>query len=232
MVIVLALALTVVGAALMVMDLWRQGRLEFARSALRRHRADAQSQMDLVEAIASWTENLRDLLASSSGLEQAIITSQEYAPRRIAPQVRKLAADLRYRTLEDSLRDFADGVSHPTCDFVVLALVSTVRGSTSDLVPLLGQLSDCARSECDLYLRVWVSRARSRTAVRIIFGSVALFTVGLLLFNPGYVAPFMSREGSVFLIATLTMFVTALIWIVRISRVPDRGRLIRQRSMA
>ena len=229
---ILALALTAMGALLVLLDLGRQGRLGRFRDVIRRRSADAQSQMDLVEAIASWTENLRDLLASSSGLEQAIITSQEYAPRRLAAPVRKLAADLRYRTLEDSLRDFADAVSHPTCDFVVLALVSTIRGSTRDLVPLLGQLADCARSECDLYLRVWVSRARSRTAVRIIFGSVALFTSGLALFNPGYVAPFMSREGSIFLTATVCMFATALIWIARISRVPDRGRLIRQRVMA
>ena len=222
----IAVALVVVGLVLGVVDLARQGRLDGLRNRLHVQRHDARSQMDLVEAVASWTENLRDLLASSSGLEQAVITSQQHAPRRIASEVRQLAADLRYRTLEESLRDFAESVAHPTCDFVVLALISTVRNPTRDLVQLLSQLADCARSECDLYLRVWVSRARSRTAVRIIFGSVGVFASGLLLFNPGYVEPFITREGSFFLLLTVVMFAVSLVWISRISRVPERGRLL------
>ena len=224
--LLVAVVLVVAGASTLLVDFRRSVRLEGLVTRFRSRSRDARDQMDLVEAIASWTENLRDLLASSSGLEQAIIAGRDHAPRRLARNVRQLAADLRYRSLEESLRDFADDVAHPTCDFVVLALVSTVHNPTRDLVQLLGQLADSARSECELYLRVWVSRARSRTAVRIIFGSVALFVAGLLLFNPAYIAPFFSREGSLFLIAMIAMFATALVWVSRISRVPDRARLL------
>ena len=227
MVVALALALVVVGTALAVGGLVRMDRLNQVVASFRSRRHDARSRMDLVDAIASWTENLRDLLASSSGLEQAIISSHEHAPRRIAVHVRQLAADLRYRSMEESLRDFAERVDHPTCDFVVLALLSTVRNPTRELAPLLGQLAECARNECDVYLRVWVSRARSRTAVRIIFVSMGVFAGGLLVFNPAYVGPFFTKEGSLVLAGMSAIFGTALVWILRISRVPERGRLLR-----
>ena len=93
--------------------------------SVRRRQAD--DQRALVEAVATWTENLRDTIFASSGLEQAIIATELHAPRAISVPVRRLVASLRYGSLEDGLRRFADDVSHPTCDFVVAALITTAR---------------------------------------------------------------------------------------------------------
>ena len=116
--------------------------------SVRRRQAD--DQRALVEAVATWTENLRDTISGSSGLEQAIIATELHAPRAISAPVRRLVASLRYGSLEDGLRRFADDVAHPTCDFVVAALITTAQHQTRDLGQLLGHLSDCARAECHL----------------------------------------------------------------------------------
>jgi hypothetical protein len=181
----------------------------------------------VVEAIATWTENLRDAMAAASGLEQAIIATSLHSPALLNAPVQRLVASLRYESIEISLRRFADDVSHPTCDFVVAALITASKYQTRDLGQLLTHLSECARAECHLYLRIWVSRARSRTAVRIIFSVVLAFIAGLLVFDRQYLSPFVSLNGLVVGLAAITMFATSLIWLMRIAQVATPTRLFR-----
>lgn len=185
---------------------------------------DGNDHRVLVEAIAAWTENLRDAMSAASGLEQAIISTAVHVPSALETPVRRLVASLRYQSLEEALRRFADDVSHPTCDFVVAALITAARHQTRDLGMLLTHLSECARSECHLYLRIWVSRARSRTAVRIITSVVAIFVGGLFLFNRSYLSPFVSVTGMVVASCITMSFVMSLMWLTRIAevRTPDR----------
>jgi hypothetical protein len=196
--------------------------------SVRKRQAD--DQRALVEAVATWTENLRDTISASSGLEQAIIATELHSPRAISVPVRQLVASLRYGSLEDGLRRFADDVAHPTCDFVVAALITTAQHQTRDLGQLLGHLSDCARSECHLYLRIWVSRARSRSVVRIITGTVGTFIGGLVLFNRPYLAPFASAEGIVVAFSISLSFGFAIWWLQRIARIPTPARFLSGRN--
>lgn len=190
----------------------------------------ASDQRELVEAVATWAEHLRDTMSAASGLEQAIISTEHHAPRAIAPAVRRLVASLRYGSLEDGLRRFADDVGHPTCDFVVAALVAASQHQTRDVALLLGHLADCARSECALYLRIWVSRARSRAAVRIISAAVAVFTLGLVLLNPGYLQPFVSPTGAAVLVVVVGCFAGALLWLNDMARVRTPARFLSGRE--
>jgi Flp pilus assembly protein TadB len=195
-----------------------------------RLRRPADDQRALVEAIASWTESLRDTISSAAGLEQAIIATENHCPRILAEPVQRLVASLRYGTFEDALRRFADDVAHPSCDFVVAALITSSTHHSRDLSQLLGHLSECARSECELYLRIWVSRARTRTSVRIISGTIASFALGLLVFNAGYLRPFLTTEGcAVFLIVSLC-FAGSLVWMAHIARVETPARLLATRQ--
>lgn len=196
--------------------------------SVRKRQAD--DQRALVEAVATWTENLRDTISASSGLEQAIIATELHSPRAISVPVRRLVASLRYGSLEDGLRRFADDVAHPTCDFVVAALITTAQHQTRDLGQLLGHLSDCARSECHLYLRIWVSRARSRSAVRIITGTVGTFIAGLVVFNRPYLAPFASAEGIVVALWISLSFGFAIWWLQRIAQIRTPARFLTGRN--
>lgn len=189
----------------------------------------AEDQRVLVEAIASWTESLRDTISASAGLEQAIIATENHCPRAIKEPVQRLVASLRYGTLEDALRRFADDIAHPSCDFVVAALITASTHQSRDVAQLLSHLSECSRSECELYLRIWVSRARTRTSVRIISGTILCFALGLFLFNINYLRPFFSREGSLVLVLVAVSFGGSLYWMSHIARVEAPGRLLANR---
>ena len=190
----------------------------------------AEDQRVLVEAIASWTESLRDTISAAAGLEQAIIATENHCPRAIKEPVQRLVASLRYGTLEDALRRFADDIAHPSCDFVVAALITASTHQSRDLAQLLTHLAECSRSECELYLRIWVSRARTRTSVRIISGTIFFFGLGLVLFNLSYLRPFFSREGVFVLLAIAMSFACSLYWMSQIAQVEVPGRLLAHRE--
>ena len=221
-VVLCALVILIAIGVLMIIGGVRPGLLTI--KDLNTRSAEAFDQGQIVEGIATWTENLRDTIAASAGLEQAIFATENFAPRAIAEPVRRLVAGLRYGTFEDALRRFADDVAHPTCDFVVAALITASVHQTRDLAQLLTHLSECARSECHLYMRIWVSRARMRTAIRIISGAVTTFVVGLLAFNTAYLKPFLTVEGIFVMACISSAFAFALLSLHKLSniRVPAR----------
>jgi hypothetical protein len=221
-VVLCALVILIAIGVLMIIGGVRPGLLKM--KDLNTRSAEAFDQGQIVEGIATWTENLRDTIAASAGLEQAIFATENFAPRAIAEPVRRLVAGLRYGTFEDALRRFADDVAHPTCDFVVAALITASVHQTRDLAQLLTHLSECARSECHLYMRIWVSRARMRTAIRIISGAVTTFVVGLLAFNTAYLKPFLTVEGIFVMACISSAFAFALLSLHKLSniRVPAR----------
>lgn len=192
------------------------------------HRRDEQV---LVEAIASWTEQLRDTLAGSHGLEQVIIATAPHAPLAIAPAVDRLSVFITYGSLSDGLRRFAEDVDHPTADFVTAALVTASQHQARDIGLLLGHLAQCARDEGRMRTRVWVGRARTRSAVRIITTVVALFVGGLFTFNRKYLEPYSSVSGQLILGVILIGFAFALFMMHNMSRIEAPERFIRKRTM-
>lgn len=196
--------------------------------------SQTQDQRVIVEAIASWTENLRDVISASSGLHEAVITAAQCPPDAISNAVQRLAASLRYQSLEVSLREFADEVAHPTCDFVAAALIIASQNQARDIALLLSHLAECARSECDLYVRVWVSRARSRTAVRIVTGAVIFFFTGIMLLSSSYLQPFLTVQGMCVFVGIIAVFVFSVRWMTRIAHIelPQRFLAIRQPTEA
>ncbi|MFY8237968.1 MAG: hypothetical protein ACOVK5_01930 [Ilumatobacteraceae bacterium] len=75
-----------------------------------------------------------------------------------------------------------------------------------------------------------MSRARSRTAVRIITGAVGTFVAGLIVFNRNYLAPFLSIEGTVVLICIGASFAIALVWLQRIAQISTPARFLSGRE--
>ena len=186
----------------------------------------------LVEAIAQWTEQLRDTIAGSHGLEQAIVATAAHAPAPLAAPVRRLAAGVAYGRLGAGLRRLADEVAHPTMDFVCAALLAASEHRARELGALLGRLADCARDEGRMRTRVWVGRARTRSAVRIISGVVAAFVLGLLAFHRDYLAVYATWGGQLILCGILAAFVGALVALGRMSHIDVPDRFVRRRAGA
>jgi hypothetical protein len=167
------------------------------------------------EALASWTEMLRDTLAGAHGLEEAIVTSATVAPEAIHTEVAALAERLRRQPIDEALDDFGRDLAHPIGDLVVTALMLAAGGSSGDLRELLGTLAVSARDEAGMRLRVEATRARLRTAVRVISLCTASTALGLVILNRSYLASYESATGQVVLALVLWAWGVALWWLGR-----------------
>jgi hypothetical protein len=192
-------------------------------------RARHQAEIDRVEAIASWAEQLRDTMAAANGLEQAIGATAAVSPAPIAGPVGRLAARLDHLRLSEALRAFADEVDHPTCDFVVAGLVTAAERQARDVGPLLSQLAECARDEAQMRARVWSGRARTRTSVRVISSCVVLFALGLLVFQRTYLEPYDSAAGQAMLLVIGGIFAGSVVAMERMGRIELADRFLRRR---
>lgn len=189
-------------------------------------RASRDAALARTEAIASWTEMLRDTIASSHGLEAAIATTAPVAPDAIRPEVEQLARSLKHASLPDALRRFAVDVAHPISDLVVASLTVAANGAVRDLAELLGMLADSARDEAAMQLRVEASRARMRTAVRVISGVTVVTAVGLVVLNRSYVEVYATITGQVVLVGIAAAWGTALWWLASMSRFQQPERFL------
>lgn len=194
-----------------------------------RGRPGARDEAALVEAIASWTEQVRDTLAGARGLEEAVSATSGRAPAEIAPAVQRLVATIPYRGLPDAMRRFADDVDHPTADFVVAALATAADHEARDLRQLLGRVAQCAREESRMRGRIWVGRARTRSSVRIVAAVVVAFVLALATFNREYLEPYSTAAGQMVLTGILGVFAVSLGWMARMARIdlPERFVVVR-----
>ncbi|MEO7398316.1 MAG: type II secretion system F family protein [Ilumatobacteraceae bacterium] len=195
-----------------------------------RSRGSYERELALVEAIASWTEQVRDTLAAANGLEHALGATASLAPAPIAAAVERLAARFDYERLPEALRRFADEVDHPMADFVAAALIIAAEKEARDLGALLSRLSEAARDEARMRSRVWVGRARSRSAVRIIVAVVVTMVLGLLAFNRQYLQPYDSAGGQFILSVIVVMFGTAFVAMERMGRIAMPQRFVARRA--
>lgn len=208
----------VVGAALAAM-------LAVALPRTWRHTRTQGELVERTEAIAAWTEMLRDTLAAAAGLEQAILTTAPNAPDPVRAEITHLARRLdRGERLVAALRRLATDLANPAADLVVAALVTAAQREARDLVPLLSALACSTRSEAEMRMHIAASRTRLRTAVRVVVGSLGLFAGGLILFNPGYLEPYRSVAGQLVLLLVAAILVGGYALMQRMARLrtPER----------
>lgn len=178
------------------------------------------------EAIATWTEMLRDTISAAHGLEAAISSTAAVAPEPIRTEVQHLAQSLRRTPLPEALRQLAVNLAHPISDLVVASLSIAATGAVKDLAELLGLLADSARDEAAMQMRVEASRARMRTAVRVISGVTVVTAVGLVVLNRSYVEVYGTAVGQVVLAGIAAAWGVALWWLSSMSRARQPERFL------
>ena len=184
----------------------------------------------LVEALAIWTEQLRDTIAGARGIEQALTVTATTAPLAIRPAVQRLSAQLGFTNLQTAIRNFATEVNHPLADFVAAAMITASENQVRDMGSLLSHLADCCRDDVRMRTRIWVARARIRSAVRIIAVVIVAFVVGLVAFNPTYLAPYTTPSGMVALAVVVAMFAASLVLLQRLGQFSAPTRFIARRT--
>lgn len=208
----------VVGAVLAGLAVWALPRIlgrdpEHARRIAR------------IEAIATWTEMLRDTLSAASGLEQAILATAPLAPTAIRGEITDLAARIEHGDrLAPSLRTLADQLADPTGDLVIAALALAAEQQARQLADLLASLAQSAREQASMRMRVEAGRTRTRTSVRVIVGTTLSFALAVVVLNRAYLAAYDGVTGQLVLLGIGVLFGLGFAWLARIATVaqPDR----------
>lgn len=214
-----------VGALLAAAAAW------FLPALLGPDRGHAQ-RLAVIDAVAAFTEMLRDTLTASAGLNQALEVAAVHAPEAIRPAAGRLAERIEQRgtTTRQTLRAFADEVRDPTADLVALALASASEHPTRDLAGLLSSLAATAREQAAMRTRIAVAQARTRTAVRIVTATTLALAAVLLLIDRHYLVPYGSATGQLVLLIVGALFGLGFTWLRTLGAVPEPGRLWTQET--
>lgn len=208
-----AAAAVAAGAGVLLVTGWPVGGLLAAAAViggprLLGGRSGREASIARTEAIAAWTEMVRDSIAAASGLEEAILATAGVAPPAIRAEVTVLVRRMEHQNLSDALAAFGDDVSHPSADLVVAALGIAARMEASDMTGLLSRLAEAIRGEARMRIRVEVGRTRVRTATKVIVGVVGATIALLTVLNRSYLVAYDSPGGQMVLLIVGAIFAT------------------------
>ncbi|MGI5353015.1 type II secretion system F family protein [Streptomyces sp. CA-250714] len=189
--------------------------------------AQARRRTERLEALATWTEMLRDTLSAAAGMEQTILATCDIPPTALEGELRALALAVREgQPLPEALEGFAHQVDDPVADVVVTALVMAARKQASQLAALLGELADSVREQVAMRQRIDAGRASIRTGVRVTVTVTLGMAAGLTVFNRPYLAPFDTLTGQAVLATVGALFALSFTWMSMISHIEEPVRLI------
>ncbi|MFD3585653.1 type II secretion system F family protein [Streptomyces sp. NPDC058683] len=227
----------IVGLAVLLLTRWAvagvaAGVLVFFWDKLFGGAAEERAAMKRVEALASWTESLRDTIAGAVGLEQAIPASARAAAPILRPHLDALVDRLRARTpLPDALQHLADEINDASADIIVAALILNARLRGPGLRQVLGALAKSSREEVDMRQRVMAQRASTRRSVQIVVAVSVAFVLGLAVFNRDFVEPYGTAVGQLVLALVCALFALGFWWLRKLSTIETPERfLVRDQS--
>lgn len=187
--------------------------------------------IDRLDALAAWTESLRDMVATGAALPEALPASAVAAGPAIRPQVDSLVDRLQNREpLTDSLLRFADDLGDPGSDLVVAALVLNLRAQGRQLRAVLTALARSSRSELEARRRIEADRRAVRRGVQVVVLVTVVMALGLLTLNPSYVAPYREPVGQLVLAAVVAIFAVGFAWLRRLAEFRPPGRFLQLAS--
>lgn len=189
--------------------------------------ADERASMKRVEALAGWTESLRDTIAGAVGLEQAIPASARAAGPALRVHLDALVDRLRSRTpLPEALQHLADEINDASADIIIAALILNARLRGPGLREVLGALAKSAREEVDMRQRVMAQRASTRRSVQIVIVVSVLFVLGLAIFNRSFVKPYGTAVGQAVLAVVCGLFAAGFFWLRKLSKIETPERFL------
>ncbi|MGW7382501.1 type II secretion system F family protein [Streptomyces sp. NPDC054794] len=222
----------IVGLAVLLLTRWAvaglaAGVLVFFWDRLFGGAAEERAAMRRVEALASWTESLRDTIAGAVGLEQAIPASARAAAPILRPHLDALVDRLRARTpLPEALQVLADEIDDASADIIVAALILNARLRGPGLRQVLGALAKSAREEVDMRQRVMAQRASTRRSVQIVVAVSIAFVLGLSVFNRDFVKPYGTAVGQLVLAVVCALFALGFWWLRKLSTIETPERFL------
>ncbi|MEP7202273.1 MAG: type II secretion system F family protein [Ilumatobacteraceae bacterium] len=200
-------------------------------TSMQERRTNVDVGVERTEALASWVENVRDVLQSGNQPVGAIGATTETCPPCIRPHVRLLFARLSAgQQAEVAFRRFADDMDEPLADLVAVGLLIAVsRGAETEDV--LSALAVQARHQSDRRRIVEAERAPMRREVLMVsLVMCALLCCVFLFARSSYLNAYDDVSGQVFLSFVLLGYGALLVWVGRLATFPRPARFLTLRQ--
>ena len=183
-------------------------------------------ELERVEALATWTEQLRDVLMAGDQPIGAIQATVSTCPEPVRQQVRALASRLGRQPEQLVLRQFADELDDPTADLIAAGLlVALTKGGRAERV--LSSLAQQARHQAERRKLLEAEREPARREVWWVTGMMTAQLVGGLVFaRSSYLAPYRTLSGQVVLCVLLGAFLALIVYVQRLSRFTRPARFL------
>ncbi len=185
---------------------------------------------DEIEAYSQWTEQIRDLVAASGSLFEAITLSAPSSPPRLRPDVTQLASLAGTVGLAPALDWFAARMKSPYADRLVLGM-NIAWDSGARISEAFESVSRSMRNEVEMRRRNEVANARTWTQVTSITGITVASVVLMFAFNRGFFDPFGTLTGQIILLAVAAMIFANILWVLKLSASGVPVRLLDQREL-
>jgi Flp pilus assembly protein TadB len=195
--------------------------------ALSDRRASAKVEQARIIALASWCEQLRDLLTAEYGIVGTIGATARTCPEPIRPEVERLATRLSRQDPRNAIRQFAAELDDPSGDLVasVLLLAMSRSSRTSEL---LSELAGTIRDRAAMRLRVEADRSGQRSEARFIVAFSAVAIAGVLIFgrDSEFLDAYDGGSGQLVLAFVIACFAIGGWWMSRLTRFERPARFL------
>jgi tight adherence protein B len=195
--------------------------------ALSNTRASAKVEQARIIALASWCEQLRDLLTAEYGIVGTIGATARTCPEPIRPEVERLATRLSRQDPRNAIRQFAAELDDPSGDLVasVLLLAMSRSSRTSEL---LSELAGTIRDRAAMRLRVEADRSGQRSEARFIIAFSAVAIAGVLIFgrDSEFLDAYDDGSGQLVLAFVIACFAIGGWWMSRLTRFERPARFL------
>ena len=190
------------------------------------------NDVERTDALASWIENLRDVLVAGDQPIGAIAATVPSCPPIIRGPVRRLSTALGHQDPDAAFRRFADDIDDPLGDLVAAGLLVAVqRGART--VAVLSSLAAQARTQADWRRVLDAERAPVQREVMLLSLLMGALLVGLLVFGRAdYLSPYDAAGGQMFLGAIVAAYAALLLRVQRLARFPRPARFLTGRTAA
>ena len=171
---------------------------------------------DEIEAYSQWTEQIRDLVAASGSLFEAVTLTADQAPFLLRPKVVQMASIARTLGLPAGLDWFAAEMDSPFADRLVLGM-KIAWDSGARVSEAFESTARAMRAEVEMRRRNEVANARAWTQVVAMLGVTVGSVLFMFVFNKPFFDPFGSTIGQATLLAVGVLIFGNIYWVLKLS---------------
>lgn len=190
-------------------------------------RTQLTTQIATLEALAAWTESLRDEITTHAGLPDALMSTTAHPPQALAGPLGAFAGRVaHHEPMTSALRRLAQDIDDPVADHTVAALILAANVQGSQLTDVLAALAwDTRRRVADRRAATVDYRGKQRNTRLIVLATLVMVTfIAVLL--PEWAAEYRTPTGQVVLFVAAGFFAAGFVVLARLSRWVQSARFV------